>query len=254
MRSWLARSTGLALALALGCGQLAGTHATTPTTPPRLDPDLVQRGAMLFLDTRLSGDGSRSCATCHPGGGSDFKLYADGTEVEPGAAGGRVTQSLRGLWQTAPYLWDGSADSVEEAVERMLAVEMRGGAPNERDRAALAAYLSSLPAFDRGRILADGAPLEPATLSVRRGSAVFVKAGCNVCHPPPAFARPEPADVGTGGEFSVPSLRGVSAAPRLGHDGRWSDLESAVRAIAGHQEVELSADEMAQLLSYLKLI
>lgn len=255
MRCWLARSAGLgALALALGCAALGGgSGGKAPTTPPALDPDLVQRGAILFMDPRVSGDGARSCATCHPGGSSDFKVYADGAEVAPGSAGGRLTQSLRGLWQTAPYLWDGSAPTVDDALTRMLAVEMRGGAPNELDRKALVAYLLSLSAFDRGRILADGAPLEPATLSVRRGSAVFVKAECNACHPPPAFTRPALADVGTGGKLSVPSLRGVSTATRLGHDGRWPDLESAVRAIVAQQEVELSADELAQLLSYLKL-
>jgi len=248
MRSWLAASA----ALALSCAALTGGDEA-PTEPPKLDPDLVQRGAMLFMDPRVSGDGARSCATCHPGGGSDYKVYADGAEVPPGTSNGRLTQTLRGLWQTAPYLWDGSAKTVDDALARMLAVEMRGGAPSEIDQKALAAYLLSLPAFDRGRIKPDGAPVEPATLSVRRGSATFVRLECNECHAPPAFTRPELEDIGTGGEFAIPTLRGVGVASRLGHDGRWPDLESAVRFSLAQQEARLNADELAQLLSYLKL-
>jgi cytochrome c peroxidase len=249
MRSWLAASS---LALALACAQLGG-GGKAPAEPPQLDPDLVQRGAMLFLDARVSGDGSRSCATCHPGGGSDYKVYADGAEVPPGAPGGRLTLPVRGLWQTAPYLWDGSAETLDQAVERMLAVEMRAGAPGELDRKALAAYLASLSPFDRGRIQPDGAPVEPATLSARRGSAIFVRLECDECHVPPAFAQPGLEDIGTGGKLSVPSLRGVGVAARLGHDGRWPDLESAVRANLAAQEAELNADELARLLVYLKL-
>ena len=64
--------------------------------PPRIDPELQQRGALLFLDARLSGDGSRSCATCHPGGGSNARVYVADLEVEVGTEGGRDTQSLRG--------------------------------------------------------------------------------------------------------------------------------------------------------------
>jgi cytochrome c peroxidase len=230
------------LGLALGCAPLGGRNVEVPTTPPRLDPDLVQRGAMLFLDARVSGDGSRSCADCHPGGGSDYEVH-----------GGRLTPTLRGLWQTAPYLWDGSAPTLDEALARMLATEMAGGALSDPDRAALLAYLRSLAPFDRGRIQPDGAPVEPATLSVRRGAAVFVKAECSECHPAPAFTRPDLEDVGTGGEFNAPTLRGVSVAKRFGHDGRWTDLEVVIDAMLAAREVELTADERAWLLSYLKL-
>jgi Di-haem cytochrome c peroxidase len=245
------RAISVVAALALaGCSLFSVPK--TPTTPPVLDPDLVQRGAILFADSRLSGDGSRACATCHPGGGSDHNVYRDGALVPPYTEGGRRTLTLRGMWQTAPYLWDDSAPTVAGAVDRMLAVEMNGGSLAGRDRDALETYLLSLTPFDRGRIQPDGEVVEPSTLAARRGSAVFARV-CAECHVPPAFMQPRRADMGTG-EWAVPTLRGVSVSGPYGHDGRWADLETVTRSMADHQEAHLSADELAQLLAYLQLL
>ncbi len=249
MRSWLTLSG--AILLVAGCAWVEGGG---PPAKPVLDPDLVQRGAALFADPRLSGDGARSCASCHPGGGEDHGVYRSGERVEPGAPGGRRTKSLRGLWQTAPYYWDGSARTVQDAIERMLETEMRQGKISGRDPEALEAYLLSLAPFDRGRIQPDGSLVEPANLSARKGFAVFVEADCADCHRAPAFTREGLVDVGTGGRFDVPTLRGVSTGGPWGHDGRWPDLESAVRAIAAAQRIELTGDQLSQLLAYLALL
>ena len=50
--------------------------AQPPSSPPDnpLTPDKVALGAKLFVDTRLSGNGKRSCATCH----RPEKEYTDG--------------------------------------------------------------------------------------------------------------------------------------------------------------------------------
>ena len=74
------------------------------------------------------------------------------------------------------------------------------------------------------------------------------------CHPAPVFARAKLVDVGTGGGFAIPTLRGVAGAGPWGHDGRWPDLETAVRANLAASDVELGADELTQLLEYLKLL
>jgi len=85
MRSWLALSaTGLLLS---GCALVEWIGGPAPASMPVLDADLVQRGAALFSDRRLSGDGSRSCASCHPGGGEDHQVYRNGESVEPGTPG-----------------------------------------------------------------------------------------------------------------------------------------------------------------------
>ncbi|MEX2206862.1 MAG: hypothetical protein WEF50_11600, partial [Myxococcota bacterium] len=146
------------------------------------------------------------------------------------------------------------APRVADAVDRMLAAEMRGGKLEGRDREALEAYLLSLAPFDRRRIQPDGAPVEPSTLSARRGYAVFAKAECTDCHPAPVYSRAKLVDIGSGGRFAIPTLRGASAAGPFGHDGRWPDLETAVRAHFPAGGVELGSDEMTQLLEYLKLL
>jgi cytochrome c peroxidase len=250
MRFWLAAS---ALALSLGGCQFMMAMKGAPTAPPKLDPDLVQRGAILFNDVKLSPDGARACATCHPGGGSDGKVYRDGEPVPPGTAGGWRTLALRGVWQTAPYLWDNSATTLSQAVDRMLAVEMRGAKLEGREREALETYVLSLSPFDRGRVGPDGVPIEPVTLSARRGYAVAEK-NCLGCHKPPAYVRLLKYDVGTGGAFAVPTLRGASAGGPYGHDGRWPDLETAIHAIADHEKLAITPDELKQLVDYLNLL
>jgi cytochrome c peroxidase len=225
-----------------------------PIEPPALNPDLVQRGALLFMSPQVAGDGSRSCATCHPGGGSNGLFYTGGVEVPPMSVGARRVLPLRGMWQTPPYLWDGSAATPADAIGRMLEVEMRGARLEPEDLAALEAYVLSIPPFDNGRIQPDGVPVEPVTLSARRGSEVFVKAECKVCHPPPTYAHRFRFDIGTGGKWSVPTLRGVSQAGRLGHDGRWGTLEEAMTAILEHRQVELTNAEFHQLKAYLELL
>ena len=214
----------------------------------------MQRGAYLFLNPGLSGDGQRACATCHPGGGNDGQVYRQGVAVEPGSEGGRRTPELRGLWQTAPYLWDGSLSTVGEAIDRMLRVELGGPPLAAHDRAALEAYVLSIPPFDNGKIEPDGTPIEPVILSALRGAGVFDRAKCGVCHKPPSFAHHLRFEIGTGGKWSVPTLRNVSNQPRLGHDGRWPDLETAVDAILQYREVDLTPQERQQLLSYLHLL
>lgn len=235
------------------CRGLEPAPASLPE-PPVPNPDLVQRGAFLFSDPSLSGNGSRSCASCHPGGGNDRRVYLDGVEVAPGSPGGRRTRTLRGLWQTAPYFWDGSAPSVAAAIDRMLRVEMRGGAIRPGDTPALAAYLKSLRPFDRGRVEADGMPREPATLTTKHGFEIFRRAGCPDCHPPPVFGRPGPFEVSTGGPWAAPTLRGVSLGGPYAHDGRWASLERAISAPGHAPDPGLSSEETHQLLAYLRLL
>jgi cytochrome c peroxidase len=242
--------------LALLCALLAcSATPRAPTEPPSgLDPDLVQRGAMLFSDPRLSPDGSRSCATCHPRGEADDRVWARGRAVEPGTAGARRTRSLRGAWQSAPYFWDASAPSLHAALERMLEVEMGGARLPAHDVAALETYVLSLQPFDRGRVRKDGTPTDPVSLRALRGWGVYQRARCGACHPPSAYLIPRPADVGTGGPIDVPGLRGLASRAPYGHDGRWPTIDDAVAAMLGSQTIELSPDERAQLVEYLKLL
>ncbi len=250
MRFWSrARLLLLAPWLLVGCE----TPPSVPAEPPALNPDLVQRGAFVFMDPRSSADGQRSCATCHPGGGSNGLTYRAGVEVEPRTPGARNVPALRGLWQTPPYLWDGSLSDIRSVFERMLAVEMGGATLADYDLAALEAYVLAFEPFDRGRLKPDGTPVEPATLSARRGAGVYKQAGCDTCHPAPVFALPENHDMGTGFQIDIPTLRGLSATPPYGHDGRWPTLESVTDAMLRTTNVDLNDIDRHRLIEYLKL-
>ncbi len=250
-RAVRASGLGIWLLLTSSACQLAGEP---PLVPPRPNPDLVQHGALLFLSPELSGGGRRSCDTCHPGGESDGRVYRQGVEAPAGSPGARDVPMLRGLWQTPPYLRDGSISSLREVIARMLELEMSGGRMEETDLAALEAYLLSIPPFDRGRIEADGTPIEPVTLSARRGFAFFKQAKCVECHPPPVFARRRRFDVGTGMRLQPPSLRGVTSSAPYGHDGRWSTLGEAVRAMLAARGIDYTERELTQLIRYLELL
>lgn len=253
MRCWRAARPellGLCAASILCC---AVPPPAVPDRPPLLDPDRVQRGAFVFMDPRSSGELGRSCASCHPGGGSNGGIYREGVDAAPGEPGARNVPALWGAWQSAPYLWDGSAPELRRVIERMLRLEMGGALLPGYDVDALDAYVRSLAVFDRGRLEPDGMPVEPVTLAARRGAEVFLRAKCDGCHPAPAFFRPEPADVGTGMPVDIPTLRGVGSTPPYGHDGRWATLEQAVDAMLAYLKVDLSEREHHQLVEYLKL-
>jgi len=228
-----------------------GVH-TGRVRAPLFDPDLVVRGARLFLDPGLSGDGTRSCATCHPGGSQDGQTYLGATPVEVGSPGARNTPTLQGVWQTPPYLWDGSLPTMHACIERMLRVEMGGATLTPIDRSALEAYVQSIPAADRGRIEADGTPRDPVTLSTRRGFELFRSSGCEACHPPPTFSVGRSYDMGTGHLIDTPSLLGLRDSAPYGHDGRWSTIEQSLRATLQEQQIRLSERQGFELLAYLQ--
>lgn len=66
-------------------------------------------GQRLFFDTRLSLDGTRSCATCHV----PSRAFADGLEVpEPAGSSERHTPGLLDVAHQRWFFWDGRADSL----------------------------------------------------------------------------------------------------------------------------------------------
>ncbi|MDT3679284.1 MAG: cytochrome c peroxidase [Burkholderiaceae bacterium] len=82
---------------------------------------VVAFGRELFFESRLSGDGSRSCASCH----APDKGFADGEPLSRGynhAGHFRNTPSLLGLASKRRLMWDGRypADDLADVVVDML--------------------------------------------------------------------------------------------------------------------------------------
>ena len=98
-----------------------------------------QRGAKLFYDPIVG------CANCHSGP-TDGKIHLVGTKphTTKDFPSGFNTPSLRGLWQSAPYLHDGTAETLEDAL--LLTKGQMGHVEGLTDdeRADLVEYLKTL--------------------------------------------------------------------------------------------------------------
>ncbi len=76
----------------------------------------VQLGRMLFYDTRLSLDGSQSCASCHlqDYGFSDSARFSIGVEGLPGKRQAMAAVNL--AWNSNEFFWDGRAHLLRDQV------------------------------------------------------------------------------------------------------------------------------------------
>lgn len=98
--------------------------------PPGIRPedrDKVLLGRRLFSDPRLSGDGRRSCASCH----RPDLAFTDGRPRAEGRSGAALTRNTPHLFNLAwgrLFYWDGRAVSLEaQARVPILAPDEMGG-------------------------------------------------------------------------------------------------------------------------------
>jgi len=95
------------------------------------DPEAAALGERLFFDTRLSGDGTVACATCHL---PDRQFQDDRPLGEAVGITDRRTMPLAGTAHSTWLFWDGRADSLwAQALGPLEDPREHGG-----DRAALA--------------------------------------------------------------------------------------------------------------------
>jgi cytochrome c peroxidase len=111
----------LAAGMLLGLGTAIGAEENPPLAalgPPPvpadnpMTPEKVELGKLLFFDTRLSGDASVSCATCHePKQGWGFSN--DISRGYPGTLHWRNSQTLINSAYYGKLFWAGAAKSLE---------------------------------------------------------------------------------------------------------------------------------------------
>jgi cytochrome c peroxidase len=249
----MSSSRGAGLVIVVACALAAG--ACAPSRPPAAT-DPVKAGLLLFNDESLSGSGKVACASCHPRGGhTDNRTYVGLDVVPDGQADGRSTPLLWGVKDTAPYSWAGGK-SLHDNIKGIIVNRMKGKDPSEQQLGDLAAYLESLEFPHNANLNPDGSPSEAAPEAAKRGHAVFLKASCNSCHVPPVFAKADNEDIGSGGSFSVPSLRGVSTTAPYFHDGRFPNLRALVPVKLKYLQdlgstEKFSPQEIEDLLVYL---
>ncbi len=187
--------------------------------------------------------GGITCASCHPEGGDDGHVWSIG-DIGP-----RRTPSMRGhVLATAPFHWDGDLPDLRAFTNLVMVRRMGAPIPSEPQLASFATFINGVRALH--------APVAD-TAAAERGREVFERplVGCAACHSGEALTNNQTMDVGTGGAFQVPSLRGVrwrapylhhlaaTLADRLGPDGGGEQH--------GHTAA-LTDAERADLVTYLE--
>lgn len=259
-------------------GRLRVDWERPSTDIERLSPEVLY-GKQLFYDAsdrRISLDGYLSCASCHPDGGHDGRVWDFTSRGE----GLRNTVSLNGHGQgQGRWHWSANFDEVQDFEHDMRNAFggtglldrdafRRVGTPLGTPKAglsaeldALAAYVGSLTGVGTSPFRAEGGGLTEAGL---RGRQVFQEAGCGRCHGGPAFtdsALGGRHDVGTlsatsgrrlGGALlglDTPTLRGLwNTAPYL-HDGSAPTLDEILTR--QDHAPPLSDADRAALVAYL---
>jgi CxxC motif-containing protein (DUF1111 family) len=103
--------------------------------------------------------------------------------------------------------------------------------------------------------LAEPPQLPGDATSIANGEALFTSAGCDSCHSGPQYTNNLNEDVGTGGAFQVPPLKGVGWRPPYLHDGCATSLTTALDAtcaVTGHgNALTLTTAQLGDLAAYL---
>jgi mono/diheme cytochrome c family protein len=195
-----------------------------------------------------------ACASCHAEGGDDGRVWEFSSD--DGTTPARRTQSMRGTLEgTAPYHWEGDMKDISTLAHEVFVKRMDGLPLTDSQSAALQAWLFTVP-----RPSASPAS-DPA--SVARGAALFqsTTVGCSGCHSGPHFTNNKTLDVGTGGQFQVPSLIGVGWRAPYFHDGRAPQLidrfNPGLSGLGGdpHGNTSgLSTSDVDDLVAYLQTL
>lgn len=192
----------------------------------------VELGRMLYFDTRMSKDGTVSCATCH-----DPKVaWTENRPTSTGInkqVGGRNSPTVINAAYAKSMFWDGRAKDLEaqatgpvenpiEMGHSMVAVVKQlseipeyqqrfqkvfgGPVTKENFAKAIAAFertiLSGNSPYDRFKA-GDKTALNEAQ---QRGLELFEKVGCADCHAPPLFSDYDFHNAGAGADKPKPDI------------------------------------------------
>jgi cytochrome c peroxidase len=122
----------------------------------------IDLGRMLYYDKRLSGDGSRSCYSCH----LKENGLTDGKPTAIGAYEAKLPRASPTLWNIGfhqAYYWDGRSPSLERQAMAAwtggnMGVTGKDGRPSAND---IAAKLNAIPGYQTAFQKAFGGPATP---------------------------------------------------------------------------------------------
>ncbi|HVO13488.1 MAG TPA: multiheme c-type cytochrome [Vicinamibacteria bacterium] len=232
----------------------------------------IRWGERLFHSADITFQRQFACATCHPDGhvdGLTYDIEADGIGVNP-----VDNRTLRGIYDTDPFKWEGTNPTLARQCGARLAVFFTRLAPFDPEQLrALNDYTVTIPR-PPNRYRALGAPLTEAQ---RRGKILFERSRtndgreianegrCVYCHFPPYFTDRQQRDVGTNqaldthsGKFDVPHLNNIyDSAPYL-HNGMANTLEEIWTMHNPYDKHgvtnDMTKDQLNDLIEYLKTL
>jgi YVTN family beta-propeller protein len=246
---------------AVGRVDLGGPNYTTHT----------RWGEKLFHSANITFQRQFACASCHPDGhvdGLTYDIEADGLGVNP-----VDNRTLRGIYDTDPFKWEGTNPSLARQCGARLAAFFTRIQPfTPEELRALNDYTVTIPR-PPNRYRAAGAELTPAQA---RGKAIFERTHkadgseipvgnrCVTCHFPPYYTDRSKHDVGSKnwldvqGVFDVPHLNNIyDSAPYL-HNGEAHTLEEIWTRFNPYDTHgvtnDMTKDGLNDLIEYLKTL
>ncbi len=205
-------------------------------------------------DSRISAQGTISCASCHPDGRTDGRTWQF-------TFGPRNTPQLGGdIRDTAPFHWPGDVPTVAALNDMTVLPFMGGSGLDSGSFQYVAAYLGTIrqaPSETAARELTD---LE------RRGEELFYSAAtqCASCHAGAHFTDNVSWDVGTKADdrdiakFQTPVLHGLHRSAPYGHDGKFKTMHDLVEGLVRTDKMgkgsQLSNDDVDALVAYLETL
>ena len=192
--------------------------------------DKVELGKLLYFDTRLSKDGTISCASCHDPTTGWAENTPTSTGIDGQVGGANAPTVINSAYATSQF-WDGRAASLEEQALGPIANPIEMGhqlddVVNElnqiqgyKDRfqkvfgtdVTTDGIAKAIAAFER-TVLSGNSPYdkfeagdETALNDTQRlGMEAFELANCSTCHAPPVFSNFRFINAGVGSDKDTP--------------------------------------------------
>jgi cytochrome c peroxidase len=137
--------------------------------PPEnpMTAEKVALGKQLYYDTRLSGDGSRSCYSCH----LEEHGLTDGRPVAIGAFNKTLTRSSPTMWNVGyheAFYWDGRSPALEKQVQGAWSSGNMGatGSGDAPSMAAICDNLNAIPGYAEQFQAVFGGPATPDNVAM----------------------------------------------------------------------------------------
>ena len=246
-----------------------GTRLFVPLPPqlPSADQGRVRLGEMLFNDRRLTRSQIASglvCGACHHlgAGGTDSKIHH-----------GVLTRPVFNAAFATSYLHDGSLSNLHAAVGRMIEhfswggpladvtarlagdpglagqfqISYADGLTGTNVVDALAEYMKTLVTNGTAYDFWCAGDADRLTPEQRRGSEVFLAAGCMACHDGPVLGARKVVN-----GRKVPALRGLGLRKAYLTEGKVKELDAVVPMMPGGDA--RSPDDRKALVEFLRAL